>query len=101
MTHVVTGNCQACRFTDCVATCPVACFHVSDDMLYIDPKECIDCAACVPACPVQAIHSVYDLDEQLHHWIAINAEEAPRWPVAEGKLEPLPSADAKREELGL
>jgi NAD-dependent dihydropyrimidine dehydrogenase PreA subunit len=36
MTIVVTDNCQLCRFTGCVAVCPVACFHAGDEMLYID-----------------------------------------------------------------
>ncbi|MCA9705965.1 MAG: 4Fe-4S binding protein [Myxococcales bacterium] len=51
MTFVVTSNCQRCRFTDCVSVCPVECFHGDDTMLYIDPDECIDCGACVPARP--------------------------------------------------
>ena len=65
MTFVVTDNCKGCRFTDCVAVCPVDCFHGDGDMLYIDPGECIDCGACVPACPVDAIFS---LDETPHQW---------------------------------
>ena len=56
MTFVVTENCRRCRFTDCVAVCPVDCFHADDEMLYIDPDECIDCGACVPECPVEAIY---------------------------------------------
>ena len=60
MTFVVTDNCKGCRFTDCVAVCPVDCFHGDDDMLYIDPAECIDCGACVPACPVTAIYESID-----------------------------------------
>ncbi|MGD9662227.1 MAG: 4Fe-4S binding protein [Porticoccaceae bacterium] len=101
MTHVVTGNCQRCRFTDCVATCPVDCFHGDDDMLYIDPNECIDCSACVPACPVQAIKSIYDMEEELMEWVAINAQRAPTLPVINSKQEPLPTAEEKRQSLGL
>jgi len=55
MTFVVTDNCKGCRFTDCVAVCPVDCFHGDGEMLYIDPNECIDCGACEPECPVNAI----------------------------------------------
>ena len=55
MTTIVTDNCKGCRFTDCVTVCPVACFHYDDEMLYIDPDVCIDCSACIPECPVQAI----------------------------------------------
>jgi NAD-dependent dihydropyrimidine dehydrogenase PreA subunit len=37
MTHVVTDNCHLCRFTDCVAVCPVECFHADEERTYIDP----------------------------------------------------------------
>ena len=48
MTHVVTSACVRCKYQDCVAVCPVECFHEADEYLVIDPDECIDCAACVP-----------------------------------------------------
>ncbi|OYW27661.1 MAG: ferredoxin, partial [Methyloversatilis sp. 12-65-5] len=51
MTHVVTESCRGCRFTDCVTSCPVACFHVNEVRVYINPQVCIDCGACIPACP--------------------------------------------------
>ena len=57
MAHVVTSNCVKCRFTDCVEVCPVDCFFPSAEQLVIDPEECIDCGACVPECPVEAIYS--------------------------------------------
>lgn len=101
MTHVVTDNCQACRFTECVTTCPVDCFHIADDMLYIDPVECVDCTACIPVCPVQAIYSEYDIPEDKAHWIEINAERAKTFPVIRDTRDPLPTAEAKRKELGL
>ena len=61
MAYVVTGNCDSCRFTDCVEVCPVNCFYGDGNMLYINPNECIDCDACVPACPVEAIFSLDDV----------------------------------------
>lgn len=100
MTHVVTGNCDGCRFTECVTTCPVACFHADENMLYIDPQECIDCAACVPACPVQAISSEYDLEEADMHWVEINAEKSAVLKVLSEKEEPLAGAEARRQALG-
>ena len=100
MTTVVTGNCQGCRFTDCVTVCPVACFHGDDEMLYIDNEVCIDCGACIPECPVQAIYEESDLPEDLVHWVAINAERAPNLPVIEDKQEPLPGAEERRAALG-
>ena len=55
MTHVVTEACIKCKYTDCVAVCPVDCFHEGANMLVIDPVECIDCGACVDVCPTEAI----------------------------------------------
>ena len=55
MTHIVAEPCFACKYTDCVVVCPVECFYEGEKMLYIHPDECIDCGACVPACPVTAI----------------------------------------------
>lgn len=43
------------KYTDCVVVCPVECFYEGQQMLYIHPEECIDCEACVPECPVEAI----------------------------------------------
>ena len=74
MTFVVTDNCKRCRFTDCVAMCPVDCFHADDEMLYIDPDECIDCGACVPACPVEAIYSLDETPQQWADFIRTNAD---------------------------
>ncbi len=50
-------------------------------MLVIDPEECIDCALCVPECPVDAIFADEDVPQDQQHMIARNAEFAPRWPV--------------------
>ena len=100
MTHVVNGNCRNCRYTDCVATCPVACFHVDEVRAYIDPQVCIDCSACVPACPVHAIVEDIDLPESERHWLEINAESAQRYPALRAKLPRLPGADERRRELG-
>ncbi|MGH8536667.1 MAG: 4Fe-4S dicluster domain-containing protein [Gammaproteobacteria bacterium] len=100
MTTIVTENCLRCRFTDCVTVCPVNCFHGDDDMLYIDPEVCIDCSACVPECPVHAIHEGEDIPDNLKDWIQINAERAPNLPVIDNKQDPLPTAEARRAELG-
>ncbi|MCB9513960.1 MAG: 4Fe-4S binding protein [Candidatus Krumholzibacteriia bacterium] len=101
MAHIVTGNCENCRFTDCVTVCPVDCFHGDDTMLYIDPEECIDCAACVEECPVQAIYAEDDVPADQEKWIAINAEKAPGLPVVNEREDPLPSAEGKKADLGL
>jgi len=64
MTHVVTESCIKCKYTDCVDVCPVDCFHEGPNMLVIDPDECIDCAVCIPECPVNAIIPEEDLSEE-------------------------------------
>ena len=81
MTHVVTEACVRCRYTDCVSVCPVDCFHAGPDFLVIDPNECIDCAVCIPECPVNAIRAENDLDPDQQDWIQINANLAEAWPV--------------------
>ena len=58
MTFVITSPCLDTKDKACVDVCPVDCIHFdekSDLMLYINPVECIDCGACEPACPVNAI----------------------------------------------
>ena len=100
MTFVVTDNCRRCRFTDCVAVCPVDCFHADEDMLYIDPAECIDCGACVPECPVEAIYDEADLPAELKGWIQTNADKAPKLPVINETQEPTPGAEERKKELG-
>ena len=93
MTFVVTSNCNGCRFTDCVAVCPVECFHGDDKMLYIDPDECIDCGACVPECPVEAIYAEEDVPRGQEKFTALNAELAKGWPSITRTKTPLPDAD--------
>jgi ferredoxin len=100
MPHVVTDNCHLCRFTDCVETCPVACFHADGERTYIDPGVCIDCGACIPACPVRAIYEVIDLPDDQWRWIEINAERSRVLPLIDSKQDPLPTAAARRANLG-
>jgi ferredoxin len=100
MPHVVTDKCQRCRFTDCVTTCPVACFHGDESMLYIDNVQCVDCGNCVPACPVHAIYEQSELPDDKTEWLAINAARAPSLPVIGDKQVPLPTAEDRKRELG-
>jgi ferredoxin len=95
MTFVVTGNCQHCLYTDCVVVCPVDCFHGDETMLYIDPGVCIDCGACVPECPVEAIYDEGSVPEEEAHWLLLNAQRAPTLPVVNQKQEPLATAMAR------
>ena len=105
MAHVVTDKCNDCRFTDCVEVCPVACFYPLEKQLVIHPDECIDCGACIPECPVEAIYDESDLPEEFASAIAFNADECAKL-EAEGveaiteTTEALPTADAKKAALG-
>lgn len=93
MTHVVTDACIRCKYTDCVDVCPVDCFREGPNYLLIDPDECIDCAVCVPECPVNAIYAEEDVPTELKHFIAINADNARKLPVIARSKEALPDAD--------
>jgi ferredoxin len=81
MTFVVTENCIKCKYTDCVAVCPVDCFHEGPNFLAIDPDECIDCALCEPECPAEAIFAEEDVPKEQQHFTALNAELCAIWPV--------------------
>jgi len=81
MAFVVTEPCVGCKYTDCVTVCPMDCFHEGEQMLYIDPVECIDCEACVSECPVEAIYHEASVPQKWIQYIALNAEGARRHPV--------------------
>ena len=84
MTHVVTEACVMHKYQDCVAVCPVEAFREADNYLVIDPDECIDCAACVTECPVEAIFADTDVPEDQESWIERNEVGSPDLPIAEG-----------------
>lgn len=89
MAYVVTAPCFGCKYTDCVVVCPADCFHEGDQMLYIDPEECVDCNACVPECPVEAIFLDDDVPEQWRSFIQLNAEMSAKTPSIVTKKAPL------------
>jgi len=80
MTFVVTDNCIKCKYTDCVAVCPVDAFFEGDNFLVIDPDICIDCALCVPECPAVAIFQDTQLSDAQKPFLQINAELSKVWP---------------------
>ena len=73
MTHIVSESCIKCKHTDCVDVCPVDCFREGPNFLVIDPDECIDCAVCIPECPVNAIFAEEDVPKGEIQFIKINA----------------------------
>jgi ferredoxin len=105
MAFVVTSNCVKCKYTDCVAVCPVDCFYELDEQLVIHPDECIDCGACVPECPVEAIYDECEVPSVEAYMIKFNADKAlelesqGQEPIVE-QQDQLPTADARSKELG-
>lgn len=89
MTYVVTAPCSGCKYTDCVTVCPCECFHEGDQMLYIDPENCIDCGACESECPVAAIFHEDSVPDQWKSYVALNAEMVEKTPSITTKKPPL------------
>ena len=94
MTYLVNDNCIKCKYTDCVEVCPVDCFYEGENMLVINPEECIDCGVCEPECPVDAIIS--DTDDKEGKWLKINTEFSDLWPNITLKKDP--PVDAEKYE---
>ena len=93
MAYVVGDACVRCKFTDCVEVCPVDCFHEAEHMLVIDPIECIDCGACVPECPIDAIYFDEDVPQDQQEFIEINAELSKSTPLIILAKDPHPEKD--------
>ena len=92
MSFIIGKKCVSTCDTACVDVCPVDCIHGPFDkkgagaevheegfnpdglQLYIDPEECIDCAACEPECPVEAIYADDEVPEEWNKYIKINYE---------------------------
>ena len=85
MTYVVTDNCIACKYTDCVEVCPVDCFYEGENMLVIHPDECIDCGVCEPECPADAVG--HHAEPPRHHGRAADDVDvlrfAPQFPAGD------------------
>ena len=100
MTYVVTETCIKCKYTDCVDVCPVDCFKEGPNMLVIDPDECIDCAVCVPECPVNAIYADDEVPDDQKQFVALNTELAKQWPAITDTKDPLPEAESFKDVKG-
>lgn len=92
MAFVVTEACIGCKYTDCVAVCPMDCFVEGPNFLAIDPAGCISCSMCVPECPLGAIVDEQDLAPGQRHYAALNARLAalPHWTPIRRRQAPLP-----------
>ena len=73
---------------DCVEVCPVDCFYEGENMLVINPDECIDCGVCEPECPVEAIIQ----GEDDNPWYNLNFKYSNEWPnITQKRPEDVPS----------
>jgi NAD-dependent dihydropyrimidine dehydrogenase PreA subunit len=101
MAYVIAEACIDCLHRSCVKECPVDCIYEGARALYIQPDECIDCGACVPACPVEAIYYEDDLPESLQRHRKDNADFFSE--TLAGRSQPLhsPGAAAPVERLGV
>ena len=79
MTYIVNDSCIKCKHMDCVEVCPVDCFYEGENMLVINPAECIDCGVCEPECPADAIRP--DTDADMDKWVEFNQKYSDLWPV--------------------
>ncbi len=79
MPYIVAEPCINCKYTDCVEVCPVDCFYEGPNFLVIHPDECIDCNACVPTCPVEAIYADDELPEKWAHYVEWNTYLSEQW----------------------
>ena len=97
MAYVVTDKCIRCKYTDCVEVCPVDCFYEGENMLAINPDECIDCGVCEPECPIDAIEKKKKNNAK---WLEINREYADKWPNLTLNRGAMPDADKYKDEDG-
>ena len=82
MAFIITDPCIGTKDAACVDVCPVDCIHPRKDepefatttILYIHPEECIDCGACLPECPIEAI---VETEEESPEWAVINKDLTP------------------------
>ena len=76
MSYLVNDQCIRCKHMDCVEVCPVDCFYEGENMLVINPDECIDCGVCEDECPAEAIIT----GEQGDPWYELNEKWSQIWP---------------------
>ena len=74
VTYVIAQPCVDLKDKACIEECPVDCIYEGERMLYIHPDECVDCGACEPVCPVEAIFYEDDTPEQWKDYYKANVE---------------------------
>ncbi|MXP20836.1 ferredoxin [Gordonia sp. HNM0687] len=74
VTYIIAEPCVDVLDKACVEECPVDCIYEGDRMLYIQPDECVDCGACEPVCPVEAIFYEDDVPDEWEPYVSANAD---------------------------
>jgi NAD-dependent dihydropyrimidine dehydrogenase PreA subunit len=74
VTYVIALPCVDLKDKACIEECPVDCIYEGERMLYIHPDECVDCGACEPVCPVEAIYYEDDTPEEWADYYKANVE---------------------------
>jgi NAD-dependent dihydropyrimidine dehydrogenase PreA subunit len=74
MSYIIADPCVDLMDKTCVEECPVDCIYEGTRMMYIHPDECVDCGACEPVCPVDAIYYEDDLPAEYESYRQMNAE---------------------------
>ena len=103
MTYIVTGECVKCKYLDCVEVCPVDCFYEGENMIVIDPDQCIDCGVCKPECPAKAIIPDTHKEtprEKMQFWLQVNTKFSKVWPNITENRGPLEDADKWNPQKG-
>ena len=73
MTYIIAEPCIDVKDRSCVDVCPVDCIHEADRILVINAEECIDCGACEPECPVNAIYPEDSVPANEARYIEVDA----------------------------
>jgi NAD-dependent dihydropyrimidine dehydrogenase PreA subunit len=74
VTYIIALPCVDVLDKGCIEECPVDCIYEGERMLYIHPDECVDCGACEPVCPVEAIFYEDDVPDQWKDYYKANVE---------------------------
>ncbi len=98
MAYVVGEQCIKCKYTDCVEVCPVDCFYEGENMLVINPDECIDCGVCEPECPAEAISP--DTKAGSEQMAELNRKLSSEWPNITRKKPAPDDADSYKGVAG-
>ncbi|MFE7393119.1 ferredoxin [Streptomyces sp. NPDC057582] len=95
MTFIIGAACVDLKDRACVQECPVDCIYEGERKLYINPDECIDCGACEPVCPVEAIISDRELSDDFDPHLTDSATFFQT--VLPGRTEPIGAPGGARQ----